>query len=166
MTLRPSRCLAPIVDEWTRLLILGSLPGQCSLSAGQYYAQPRNQFWRLMGQVVGHELTGLPYDDRLRTLARHGVGLWDVVAEARRIGSLDSALVAIAPNNVGALVDRLPNLRLIAFNGRKAASIGRRQLVDLPTAVLPSSSPAFTLEFDRKLAVWQEILGPMLTSPA
>lgn len=161
------RCFGPVVDDRTRVLILGSLPGQRSLAAGQYYAHPQNQFWRLIGTVIDEDLTSIDYDARLRVLARHKVGLWDTVAEARRVGSLDSALESIAPNDLGALVARLPNLRLIAFNGQKADSIGRRQLIHVPamaTAVLPSSSPAYTLAFHRKLAVWQDILGPVVHS--
>src|SRR3982750_500698 len=86
--------LAPIVDRDVRVLILGSLPGERSLSAGRYYAHPQNQFWRLMSAVLEEDLVALDYNLRLaRLLVRH-VGLWDVVASARRAGSPDAALRA------------------------------------------------------------------------
>ncbi|MFY7850813.1 MAG: DNA-deoxyinosine glycosylase, partial [Brevundimonas sp.] len=71
--------------------MLGSLPGEASLAAGRYYAHPRNAFWRLMGEVLGEDLQARDYEDRLATLIRHRVGLWDVVGEATRPGSLDTA---------------------------------------------------------------------------
>ena len=54
------RSFAPVANERTRLLLLGSLPGEESLARGRYYAHPRNQFWRLAGTVIGAELEPLP----------------------------------------------------------------------------------------------------------
>jgi hypoxanthine-DNA glycosylase len=168
MTGKPvGRCFAPVVDNRTRVLILGSLPGARSLSAGQYYAHPQNQFWRLAGGVIGACLSESPYHARLEILSQHGIGLWDTVAEARRAGSLDSALEAIAPNDLLTLIEQLPSPLLIAFNGKKAAMIGRRQLMSVPyvaTVTLPSSSPAHTMAFERKLEFWTSALGPTLKS--
>src|SRR3546814_883544 len=90
--LSPPRAHAfpPVADARTRVLILGSLPGRASLAAGEYYANPGNGFWRLLGAAVGTELAALPYAARLEALLAHGVGLWDVIAHAERAGSLDS----------------------------------------------------------------------------
>ena len=76
----------PVVDANTRLLILGSLPGDASLKAGQYYGHPQNGFWRLIGGVIGVDLAALPYPERLEALKAAGVGLWDVIAERTRPG--------------------------------------------------------------------------------
>lgn len=148
---------APVVDENSRLLILGSLPGEQSLARGQYYGNPRNQFWRLAGEVIGLDLAGHSYDARLKALLAAGIGLWDVVESAVRPGSLDAAIRDHAENDINALAAGLPALRAIAFNGGKAAQLGRRligagsrwALVDLP-----SSSPAFTLSYEEKRARW------------
>jgi len=152
------RSFPPIVDERTRLLILGSLPGEVSLAHGQYYAHPLNQFWSLVGAVIGVDLRALAYPERLRTLIAHRIGLWDVVAEARREGSLDGNIRDHAPNDLAALVTTLPELRAIAFNGGVSARIGQRQLRALasPPALvpLPSSSPAFTRRFEEKRGEW------------
>src|SRR5690606_13297202 len=86
------RSFAPVVDEGTRVLLLGSLPGEQSLALGQYYGNPRNQFWKLMEAVTGAALEVLPYPARLDALLREGVGLWDVVDTASRAGSLDAAI--------------------------------------------------------------------------
>src|ERR671921_2894770 len=79
--------LPPIARADARLFILGSLPGDASLAAKQYYAHPTNQFWRLVGCAVGEELQALDYGERLERLAAHGIGLWDVIASASRSGS-------------------------------------------------------------------------------
>ena len=84
--------LPPIARPDAQLFILGSLPGDASLSAGRYYAHPTNQFWRLLGQAIGDELQALPYDERLERLAHRRIGLWDVIASATRRGSLDQAI--------------------------------------------------------------------------
>jgi hypoxanthine-DNA glycosylase len=76
----------PIADENTHTLILGSFPGVASLDAAQYYAHPRNQFWRLVGTVIGEPLNELPYDERVLRLLKHGIGLWDVLAACEREG--------------------------------------------------------------------------------
>lgn len=149
----------PVVDSNVRLLICGSLPGDRSLAAQQYYAHPQNQFWRLMSAVVDRDLATLPYPDRLTALLEAHVGLWDVVATAHRPGSTDAALSGIAPNDVAALAQTLPDLRAIAFNGGTALKHGLKQLgaTRYTTVALPSSSPLHTVGFDRKLPVWMEL---------
>lgn len=142
-------------------MILGSLPGNASLSAGQYYANPRNQFWTLIAAVIEqNELGGLPYPDRLAILARHGIGLWDVFASATRRGSLDTAIRQAATSPLCDLIRRLPALRAIAFNGALAAKTGRKLIVPTMLALvdLPSSSPAHAaLRVADKLKQWSAL---------
>lgn len=135
----------PVVDADTRLLILGSLPGDASLKAGQYYGHPRNAFWRLVGGVIGHDLAALPYPERLTALKAAGIGLWDVIARAERKGSLDADIRNMEAADLRRLIGGLPALKAVAFNGGTAARIGRRSLAGLDGVALidlPSSSPA------------------------
>jgi len=157
------RSFAPIVDSATQLLILGSLPGAASLAAGRYYAHPRNQCWALIGGVLGIELVALAYEDRLTALLARGVGLWDVVAEGERAGSLDTAIRDPSANDLAALVATLPELHAVAFNGGKAAALGAPLLAPFADRLrlvrLPSSSPAHArLSFADKLAEWRRRL--------
>lgn len=150
----------PVADANTRTLILGSLPGAASLAAGRYYANPRNQFWRLLGIVTGTDLEPLCYDDRLAELRRHGIGLWDVVGEAVRPGSLDARIADAVPNNLATLADSLPRLSTVAFNGGTAARLGMPLLSGRPhlrLLRLPSSSPAHAIPFERKLEAWRAL---------
>jgi len=159
------RSFPPVVDDETRLLVLGSLPGEESLARSQYYANPRNHFWRLIGAVIGADLVALPYVERLRALLAARVGLWDTVGAATRRGSLDGAIRLASANDLAVLAATLPELRAVGFNGGKSASIGRPQLAgrpDLALIPLPSSSPAYTRPFEEKLEQWKR-LKPYLT---
>ncbi|MGM3275857.1 DNA-deoxyinosine glycosylase [Ralstonia sp. 24A2] len=159
MTLK--RCFPPVVDAHTRVLILGSLPGEASLAQSQYYAYRHNQFWRLAGEVIGQDLPGMDYDARLQALLAHHLGLWDVVAEAKREGSLDSKIRDHAGNDLVGLIASLPELAVIAFNGGTAARIGAKALgahgSGYRILTLPSSSPAHTLSYSEKLHAWQAL---------
>jgi hypoxanthine-DNA glycosylase len=152
------RCFDPVVDERTRLLVLGSLPGEQSLAVQQYYANRQNKFWLLMSAVLGVELVALDYAARLATLLEHGVGLWDVVAEAHRPGSLDSAIRHRDDNDLPGLLARYPAIEALAFNGGTAAKLGVKVLGDRAAHyriyALPSSSPAHTLSYAAKLESW------------
>jgi hypoxanthine-DNA glycosylase len=149
----------PVVDAQTRVLILGSLPGEASLAIAQYYGNPRNAFWRLMEGVLDTPLVPLPYEDRLAVLLSRGAGLWDVIAEAERPGSLDAAIRDPAANDLLTLIETLPNLRAVAFNGGTAAKLGGRLIGErVATLALPSSSPAHAARsFAQKADAWRVI---------
>ena len=159
--------LPPIARSDARLFILGSLPGDASLAARQYYAHPSNQFWRLLGQAIGEELEPLAYEERLQRLAVRRIGLWDVIASASRRGSLDQAIRSPDHNPVEQLLNDFPDLRALAFNGTAAAAAGRRLLrgasESLTLLDLPSSSAANTRPFGHKAQAWSalaRLIGP------
>lgn len=152
--------LAPVARGDARLFILGSLPGDASLAARRYYAHPTNQFWRLLGGALGEDLRALDYPARLERLAERRVGLWDVIASARRPGSLDQSIRAAAHNRIAQLVHDYPDVRAIAFNGAAAATIGRR-LIGTPPPIalvdLSSSSAANTRPLAEKAEAWARL---------
>lgn len=159
---------APVVSASTRVLILGSLPGEMSLAAARYYDNPRNHFWHLVSEVIARaDLRQLGYDRRLAVLLASGIGLWDAVASAERPGSLDSAIRNAQPAALADLVAALPQLRAIAFNGHTSAKIARPQLTHVSLALidLPSSSPAHAAtSLAQKCQVWMD-LRQFLPSP-
>ena len=142
------------------MLILGSLPGEVSLAARRYYAHPQNRFWHLVGGAIGQDLTALDYDARLAALKAAGVALWDTVASAHRVGSLDAAIREAEPAPLAEIVATLPGLRAVGFNGRKSAAIGRPQLAhtNLVLVDLPSSSPAHaSMPLAEKERLWARL---------
>jgi double-stranded uracil-DNA glycosylase len=159
---------APVYDAQCKVLIVGSLPGVTSAGLSEYYAHPRNHFWQIMSLLLNKNLTGLPYSDRLTNLVTHQVGLWDSVRTASRRRSVDSTIAKDAAlNALDILVSTLPQLRLIAFNGKTAAVFGKRALgeaVGIPTVLLPSTSPANTLPLGQKLSAWRCITDCLVTT--
>jgi TDG/mug DNA glycosylase family protein len=144
-------------DERTRVLVCGSLPGERSLAEQRYYAHPSNRFWQLLGAVLDCDLASLDYHLRIERTVAAGIGLWDVVKSAHRLGSLDAAIRDHEPNELGFFAETLPCLRAIAFNGGTASAIGRGQVsadrIDLID--LPSSSAAYAaMPFAEKRARW------------
>ena len=163
----------PIADASARVLVLGSLPGVKSLEMREYYAQPYNAFWRIMGELVGAG-PALEYPARLVRLRSHGVAVWDVLHAGEREGSLDASIVraSIVVNDFNAFFERHGQLRLICFNGNTAAGLFQRRVVPglapewaaLEQRALPSTSPAYaSLRFEQKLARWREALGGLIT---
>ena len=152
--------LPPVLDGDTRILMLGSFPGEASLAAQQYYAHPRNQFWPLLSKVLVENLTALPYAQRLIRLRAHHVGLWDVIAICERKGSLDTAIRRAQANDFITLKHQCPQLFRICFNGKASGKFAPQfAAAGFETLVLPSSSPANAQwSFDEKLAIWQEII--------
>ena len=165
------------VTAGTRVLVMGSMPGVASLTAGQYYAHPRNRFWPLMQVLCGVD-PALPYERRLQALRAAGIGLWDVLAHCQRPGSLDAAIrpgseVAV---DLPGLLPHCPHLRLVACNGATAARLYARHLQpavealrpELPMLALPSTSPANAASSLAALQQqWQALLPWLLvTDPA
>lgn len=152
---------APVIDQRTRILILGSFPGVASLTAQEYYGHPRNQFWPLLSALLDDDLVGLPYADRLTRLLSHGIGLWDVLAGCERSGSLDSAIRNPLVNQFDLLHQRCPELTRVCFNGKTSGKFAAQfEAAGFKTLVLPSSSPANAQStFEQKLLLWRGIIG-------
>jgi hypoxanthine-DNA glycosylase len=150
----------PVVAPDTRVLVLGSLPGEKSLAAQRYYAHPQNRFWNLIGKVIGVELERLGYEERLSALLAAKVGLWDTVASAHRSGSLDASIREAEHNPLVDLAASLPELRAVGFNGKTSARIGMAQLAHTTLALipLPSSSPAHAaMRLAEKEKLWDQL---------
>jgi len=153
------RGLPPIIGAAATTLILGSFPSAASLAAQQYYGHRQNQFWRLLAALLEVPLAEMDYADRQLALRRAGIAVWDVYASCERSGSLDSAIRGAQANDFGRLKRLAPNLRRVCFNGRTAARCAADfDELGYATRMLPSSSPAYTLAFQKKLVAWREVL--------
>ena len=152
------RGLPPILAADTRVLILGSFPGEASLAAREYYAHPRNHFWPLLAEIVGEPLVAMRYADRLARLRAHRIGVWDTIVACERAGSLDTAIRAAKRAETARVRATAPLVALVCFNGKTAA---RAQAAwrdaGYATIALPSTSPAYTRPFAEKLAGWRVI---------
>ncbi len=133
-----------IADDETRILILGSLPGDRSLQLDQYYGHPQNRFWRVIANITGSEVP-LDYEAKLAMLLHHAIGVWDVVHQAKRKGSLDTNIVDEVPNDLDSFLASHRNIHTVAFNGAKAQKLFDKYFArrpELKYLALPSTSPA------------------------
>lgn len=124
--LAPLEGLPPLLSPDIHTIILGSFPSRESLAASQYYAHPRNQFWRLLSEVLTDDLAQQPYEDRLPRLLTHKIGLWDVISMCEREGSLDSRIKHAVANDFDLLKKECPKLKKICFNGKVAGAYAER----------------------------------------
>ncbi|MCJ7451322.1 MAG: DNA-deoxyinosine glycosylase [Steroidobacteraceae bacterium] len=159
-----ARGFRPIAKADARVLVLGTLPGTMSLAMSQYYAQPRNAFWPIMGALFG-ALPALAYRKRLKLLTKNRVALWDVCHSAYREGALDASIDAksIVPNDFATFFRSHRHIQLVCFNGQTARKLYRRlvlpglpaQVQQVPQLTLPSTSPAHAaMRFEQKLEQW------------
>lgn len=150
--------LKPVIPSDCNILILGSFPSVASLSAQQYYAFPRNQFWPIWSVLLDQPLTDWPYAKRLACLSKHKIGIWDMYAACERIGSADSEIKRAQQNDFDYLKRLSPYLRYIGLNGATAGKLAPRlQQWGWEATVLPSTSPAYASKcFTEKLAVWKK----------
>lgn len=122
----------PSIDNNSRILILGSMPGIKSLEEQQYYAHPQNRFWKVMGNICNEpKLSELDYDTKLKILLNSNIALWDTIKSCKREGSLDSDIQNEKPNNIGKLLKTYPNIEIICLNGNKSYIALKKYFPDL-----------------------------------
>lgn len=141
------KSFCPNIDEKSEILILGSMPGVKSLDEQQYYAHPQNRFWKLMGMFYDSEnLAELNYETKLQVLLKNRIALWDVIQTCNRDGSLDSNIQNEKPNDIGKLLKKFPNIKIICLNGNKAYASFKKYFPELLEQYrcykMPSTSPA------------------------
>ncbi|MDR2414064.1 MAG: DNA-deoxyinosine glycosylase [Odoribacteraceae bacterium] len=159
------RSFPPLVGTRVVALVLGSLPGERSLAVNEYYGHPRNRFWQVIARVTGESLP-VTYDEKKSLLDRAGIALWDVVREATRDGSLDSAIRDEIPNEIPRFITDHPSLQLIIFNGQKPAALFKKHFPTppgIPLVTLPGTSPAnAACHLDNLCRAWGGALLPCL----
>lgn len=157
------KSFAPIADEDSRILILGSMPGIKSLEQQEYYAHPQNRFWHLLALLLQEDVPQ-DYSAKLALLHKHHLALWDTLGYCERVGSLDSNIKNEAPNAVVELAGELPHLQAVVCNGGKAGAAFKKYFAKkMPERVqvfyLPSTSPANArLRLENLAEHWQVIL--------
>lgn len=152
--------LPPILNATTRLLILGSLPGDISLARQEYYASKTNDFWKILSALLYSDLTTLSYQERINLLQEKRIGLWDLFHRAERPGSADNDIVFQELNDFSLLREKSPGIELICFNGKKAGE-GASHLIGMGyrCLVLPSTSGANRRDQQGRLRLWQTAIG-------
>jgi G:T/U mismatch-specific DNA glycosylase len=161
---RPGSGLLPVIGPESRILVLGSFPGEESLRKRQYYAHPRNRFWYICEEVLGCP-RDFAYDARVKCLKGRGIALWDVLDSCRRCQSSDSSISDPRPNPIPLCFRQYPAIHRVVLNGSAAAGLFMRsfegQYPDtLEVVRMPSTSPANARVTTPDLVrLWQAALG-------
>ncbi len=151
----------PIVDTETEILILGTMPGAMSLQKQEYYAYKQNQFWKIMFTVFADGKVPEMFTERVALLTQNQIGLWDVLANCERQGSLDIHIKNQTENEIPALLQEFPRIKKILFNGKESHRYFMKKFEHIDGIefhVLPSTSPANTVKFEFKHNAWHEAL--------
>ena len=149
----------PVFAPDARVMIVGTMPSVQSLAHAQYYAHPRNAFWPILFDFFG-EMPHNDYERKKALIRAHGLALWDAAACCEREGSLDSAMRGVVFNDFPSLYARCPGIEAVLCNGGTAHALFLRSgfAGDRTVVRLPSTSPAYTLPYAKKLAAWSEEL--------
>ncbi len=159
-------CMPKRINTEIKVMVIGSMPGEASLRQQQYYAHPRNNFWKYMAQIFEDISADDDYEARVAKLISHGVGLWDVMKRCSRKGSLDSDIQNVKVNDFAVLDTEAPNLEKLLFNGSKAFETFMKsenklwaEKRGIVCEKMPSTSPANASQRDDdKFAKWREVL--------
>ncbi|MCX6244660.1 MAG: DNA-deoxyinosine glycosylase [Bacteroidetes bacterium] len=149
----------PVIDKNTEIVILGSLPSDMSILKGEYYANPKNQFWRIIFAIFNNNEPLYKYNERITLLLKNKIGLWDVLTEADREGSLDSNIQSEVLNDFSGLFTDYPKIRKLAFNGDKAFKCYLKMRAGLPqkemVRMTSSSSANTSKSISLKIKEWE-----------
>ncbi|MCE5175098.1 MAG: DNA-deoxyinosine glycosylase [Bacteroidales bacterium] len=150
----------PIIANHPRILILGTMPSVISLQENQYYAHPKNAFWKILSTINDIDCP-TDYQIKKQLIITMNLALWDVCHTCIRPGSADSNIREEEPNRIEELLAAHPTIHTIIFNGKTAEKLFHRYLKimdGIHSITLPSTSPAYTLPFEKKLEAWRVIL--------
>lgn len=146
-----------IGDERTRILILGSFPGNESILRGRYYSSKSNDFWKILSEMYSVDFCFNSYEDNVKFLLDKGIGMWDIYSSCEREGSLDKNIINYEFNDFSTLKCALPNLEKICFNGKRAY-LSNTFFSEYEICVLPSSSGANRKNQERRISEWKKEL--------
>ncbi len=157
-----SHVFAPVFDERSEILILGSFPSVKSREIQFYYGHPQNRFWKLLAALWECEVPGTIAEKKAFLLKRH-IALWDVIARCDILGSSDSSIKNVVPNDMDVILKRAPITRIYANGGKSyelymkyCYPVCKREIVKLP-----STSPAnAAFGMERLQAAWRAVLTP------
>ncbi|NRS87612.1 hypoxanthine-DNA glycosylase [Flavobacterium sp. 7E] len=151
----------PYINSETKILVLGTMPGIASIEKQEYYAHPRNHFWKIMYTLLSEIPVDEKFENKIKLLQNHHIGLWDVLENCERKGSLDVNIKNQKENDFESLLEKYPGIKKIVFNGKESHKYFFKkfgQIKGITYYVMPSTSPANTMSFDKKLEYWSDFL--------
>lgn len=151
--------IPPVYNEHSRVLVLGSFPSVKSREQGFFYGHPQNRFWKVLSILGGCDVP-TSIEEKRNILLNMGIAVWDVIASCEIVGSSDSSIKNVQPNDLKSMLDN-SSVTKIYVNGKTAKKYYDKYLLKstgVEAVCLPSTSPAnavYTLE--RLVAEWNVI---------
>lgn len=144
-------CFAPIVDSESKILILGTMPSPESLRKGEYYANSRNSFWKIIATIYNDGKEFESYEEKINCIHKNHLALWDVFSSCEREGALDSNIKQEIPNDLIAFLESHPSINKVVLNGHEAE---KAFAINFPHEYVMSSSPANAKSLETKVSDW------------
>lgn len=139
--------LPPIYDEYSKVLILGSMPSQKSRKVGFYYAHKTNRFWLILEKLFHVNLNTI--EEKKKFLLDNRIALWDVFAFCEINASSDASIKNYQLNDIDMILKHA-NIKAIFCTGKKSYdTLIKNFKTNMPIIYLPSPSSAnaaFSLE--------------------
>ncbi len=153
----------PVWDSCSEILILGTFPSAKSRENHFYYGHPQNRFWKVTAGLIGVPVP-VTVEEKKEMLLKSHIAVWDVIQSCRIIGSSDSLIRDVEPNDIRPLLEH-SRISRIYGNGAKACELYERyvkELTGVPVQKLPSTSPAnASYSLDRLIEEWGRALPPV-----
>lgn len=150
--------LPPLVDNSSRILILGTMPGDQSIAKQQYYGNKGNHFWKILFTIFDENYSA-SYDERQIFLKKHKIAMWNVLASCIREGSSDSKITNETINDFINFHKQYPNIRHVIFESKSAAKFYHKYLkpqIGISYHILPSTSGLNAgTSFSQKVELWK-----------
>ena len=106
----------PIYDQNSNILILGSFPSVKSREEGFFYGHKQNRFWKVVSRVFGEE-EPRTIEEKKALLIRNKIALWDVIQSCDIVGSSDSSITNVVPNDLSVILSTA-DIKTIYVNGK------------------------------------------------
>ena len=131
--------LAPVYDENSHVLILGSFPSPKSRETGFYYGHKQNRFWRVLAAVFDAPAPQTNAEKEAFVRSR-GIALWDVCASCEIAGASDASIKNVTPNDFD-VITSVADIRAVFTTGKTAFELYEKH-TGKTALLLPSPSPA------------------------
>ncbi len=132
--------LKPIYNNYSQILILGSIPSITSREKEFYYAHLSNRFWPILANLFHEELRSK--DDKINFLLKHHIALWDTIKSCEIINSSDNTIKNIEVNNINLLLKKAPIRAIFCLGNTSYKTFNKYLKVNIPVFYLPSPSSA------------------------
>lgn len=151
--------VSPVFNEKSIILVLGTFPSVKSREGEFFYHHPQNRFWRVISSIC-NEKPPETIDDKKQLLLRNCIALWDVVQSCEIIGSADSSIKNVIPNDIRPILMQADIQRIYA-NGGTAYRLYKRYIykqIGREIILLPSTSPAnASYSLEKLIDIWSII---------